>query len=215
MKKGYELGAGIATGYFLGRTRKLKLALGVASWVAGKKLGVTPREAVVGLGRRVVESPEVKGALQELGGDARSAAQEAISAAVGSQVGSLAHRLHERTERLRPPGNDAGTDDTPDDGGSQESGEGRSTPARFKDGGKGGTRREPSSRRATSGKAASRPTSGRSPSPQAGGKARARPSGGDQPARPARSSKAPQRRARSTSDSKSGDKGAGRRGDGK
>ena len=58
MNNAAKLGVGVAGGYLLGRTKKLKLAIGLGAMLAGKRLNISPSQlAMQGLGQ-LRESPE-------------------------------------------------------------------------------------------------------------------------------------------------------------
>ncbi|MFR9724997.1 hypothetical protein ACL02R_16775 [Streptomyces sp. MS19] len=100
--------AGIAGGYLLGRRHKAKLALVVATYVAGRRFRLSPTGlAVAGL-RRIQDNPQFAEATERLRGQVldagRTAAQERISA--------LTDTLRERTEAL---GGALGSGDGADD----------------------------------------------------------------------------------------------------
>ena len=79
MKCGARIALGVAGGYFLGRTKKMKLALALGGWAAGRQLG-GPGQMLGQAGRLLGESPElsalsdqVRGRLLEAGKDAAMA----------------------------------------------------------------------------------------------------------------------------------------------
>ena len=55
-----KIAVGVAAGYLLGRTKKLKLAITVGSMLAGKKLATNP-QALLAQGSELIEkNPELK-----------------------------------------------------------------------------------------------------------------------------------------------------------
>ncbi|MGW4890146.1 DNA primase [Streptomyces murinus] len=123
------LGLAIGAGYFLGRTRKLKMAIAVGSLVAGKKLNLGPG-ALADLARRQLrDNPQFKEIGDQLRTDLRGVGKAASGAMVERQMSTLADRLHDRTAQVRgelpgAPADDADDepDDEPDDGPEAEAG---------------------------------------------------------------------------------------------
>ncbi|CAL2069906.1 MULTISPECIES: DNA primase [Streptomyces] len=119
------LGLAIGAGYFLGRTRKLKMAIAVGSLVAGKKLNLGPG-ALADLARRQLrDNPQFKEIGDQLRTDLRGVGKAASGAMVERQMSTLADRLHDRTAQVRgelpgAPADDA--DDESDDGRADEAG---------------------------------------------------------------------------------------------
>ncbi|WP_330260130.1 DNA primase [Streptomyces murinus] len=119
------LGLAIGAGYFLGRTRKLKMAIAVGSLVAGKKLNLGPG-ALADLARRQLrDNPQFKEIGDQLRTDLRGVGKAASGAMVERQMSTLADRLHDRTAQVRgelpgAPAEDA--DDESDDGRADEAG---------------------------------------------------------------------------------------------
>lgn len=98
-----SLTAALAAGYLLGRTRKGKLAIGLASLVAGRHIPLDPREAV-GLGmRKLAENPQFAPLIEQARGEVLEAGRTALSATADRSLASLAGVLQQRTEALREP----------------------------------------------------------------------------------------------------------------
>ncbi|MEV7504018.1 DNA primase [Streptomyces sp. NPDC093018] len=119
------LGLAIGAGYFLGRTRKLKMAIAVGSLVAGKKLNLGPG-ALADLARRQLrDNPQFKEIGDQLRTDLRGVGKAASGAMVERRMSTLADRLHDRTAQVRGelPGAPADeTGDEPDEGPEAEAG---------------------------------------------------------------------------------------------
>src|SRR3954470_11350762 len=106
MNNAAKLGAGVAGGYLLGRTKKLKLAIGLGAWLMGKRLQMSPSQlAMQGLGQRR-QSPEFAEITDRLRNEVGGAGRKALAAAATSRMESLADRLHDRN---------AGVDDEDED----------------------------------------------------------------------------------------------------
>ncbi|RRQ76136.1 DNA primase [Streptomyces griseofuscus] len=137
------LGLAIGAGYFLGRTRKLKMAIAVGSLVAGKKLNLGPG-ALVDLARQQLrDNPQFKEIGEQLRTDLRGVGKAASGAMVERQMSTLADRLHDRTAQVRGelPGADESDDESDEspeagrddedrtaDRGDEPDGDGGSTP---------------------------------------------------------------------------------------
>lgn len=92
-----KIAVAIAGGYLLGRTKKVKLAIGLGMLLAGKKITLDPQQ----LARAVADSPLLSGlnaqARKELSGAAKTAATRALS----TRMNGLADSLQDRTAALR------------------------------------------------------------------------------------------------------------------
>ncbi|MYZ37613.1 MULTISPECIES: hypothetical protein [unclassified Streptomyces] len=94
------LASAVLGGYVLGRTKKGRLALTVATFVAGKGLGVDPKQLVTDGVRRLGEIPEVAELQEQVREEGMDAAREALSAVVGRRVGSLSDSISSRAVNL-------------------------------------------------------------------------------------------------------------------
>ncbi|MBO8194048.1 hypothetical protein ITI46_20615 [Streptomyces oryzae] len=101
--------AAVAGGYFLGRTRKAKLALTLGSVVAGRRLGLDPQELLRTGVRKIAETPQFEELTDQIKHQLMAAARTAVSSAANRRLETLADSLRERTDRL---------------GGGEEEGEG-------------------------------------------------------------------------------------------
>ncbi|MFF0105107.1 DNA primase [Streptomyces hirsutus] len=95
------LGLAIGAGYFLGRTKKLKMAVAVGGLVAGKKLNLGPRMITDLVSKQLQNNPQFKELGDQLRGDLRGAGKAASGALVERQLNSLAGKLHGRTAEMR------------------------------------------------------------------------------------------------------------------
>ncbi|MGW1835200.1 hypothetical protein [Streptomyces sp. NPDC002067] len=106
-----SLTAAMAAGYLLGRTRKGKLAIGLASLVAGRHIPLSPREAV-GLGvRKLAQNPQFAPLIEQARGEVLDAGRTALSATANRSLESLAGALEQRTNALREPVEDDGAEE--------------------------------------------------------------------------------------------------------
>src|SRR3954453_9082307 len=100
MNNAAKLGAGVAGGYLLGRTKKLKLAIGLGAWLMGKRLQMSPSQlAMQGFGA-LRQSPEFAEITDRLRNEVGGAGRKALSAAATSRMESLADKLRDRNEGL-------------------------------------------------------------------------------------------------------------------
>lgn len=86
-------------GYLLGRTKRMKTALMLATTVGAKQLQSNP-EMLAKAGSAVLSSPEVKKLTDELTGRLTEAAKAAAVAAATKRVESLTTNIQARTEKL-------------------------------------------------------------------------------------------------------------------
>ncbi|MFG2545718.1 hypothetical protein ACGFOM_25095 [Streptomyces sp. NPDC048594] len=107
--------AALATGYALGRTKKGKLAIGVASALAGQGL-LSPRELMTRALSRASENPQTAQLLDQVRGELMDSARTALSATADRRLGTLATSLQERTEALLgQPGGEGEEEETQED----------------------------------------------------------------------------------------------------
>jgi hypothetical protein len=98
MNNAVKLGVGVTGGYLLGRTKKLKLAIGLGAWLVGKRLDLSPSQlAMQGLGQ-LRQTPEFADLSDRLRSEVGSAGKRALTAAATSRMDSLADRLRDRNE---------------------------------------------------------------------------------------------------------------------
>ncbi|MEU0006780.1 DNA primase [Streptomyces sp. NPDC006314] len=95
------LGLAVGAGYFLGRTKKLKMALAVGSLVAGKKLNLGPKALAELAQQQLRDNPQFKEIGDQLRQDLRGVGKAATGAMVERQMSTLADRLHGRTTQVR------------------------------------------------------------------------------------------------------------------
>ncbi|MEV6052908.1 DNA primase [Streptomyces sp. NPDC052107] len=95
------LGLAVGAGYFLGRTKKLKMALAVGSLVAGKKLNLSPKMLADVVNQQLKNNPQFKEIGDQLRQDLRGVGKAASGAMVERQMNALADRLHGRTSQVR------------------------------------------------------------------------------------------------------------------
>ncbi|OMI84956.1 hypothetical protein BSZ07_36315 [Streptomyces sp. M1013] len=93
------LAAALAAGYALGRTKKGKAAIGVASVLAGQGL-LSPKELISRALRKASASPQAAQLLEQVRGELMDSARAALSATADRRLGALAASLQKRTDAL-------------------------------------------------------------------------------------------------------------------
>ncbi|MFF9510947.1 histone protein [Streptomyces sp. NPDC014724] len=101
------LAAAVVGGYVLGRTKKGRLALTIATYLAGRRFGLEPRQLAAEGMRRLGEIPQVADLQEQLKGEVLDAGRKAVSAAADRGMSSLADALGDRTARLGEKKQDA------------------------------------------------------------------------------------------------------------
>lgn len=99
MKCGARVALGVAGGYLLGRTKKMKLALMFAGMAAGRSAG-GPGELLKGGTKLLSSSPELARLTDEVRGRLMEAGKTAALAVATRQVESLTDRVGRRVESL-------------------------------------------------------------------------------------------------------------------
>ncbi|GAA1288224.1 hypothetical protein GCM10009609_63670 [Pseudonocardia aurantiaca] len=97
MKCGLRVALGVAGGYFLGRTKKMKLALMLGGMAAGRQAG-GPGELLKTGTKLLNSSPELSRLTDEVRGRLLEAGKGALLAVAARQVESLTDRVGKRVE---------------------------------------------------------------------------------------------------------------------
>ncbi|MFJ2895045.1 hypothetical protein ACIO87_09185 [Streptomyces sp. NPDC087218] len=105
------LAAAVAGGYVLGRTKKGRLALTAASYLAGRRLGIDPRSLVTQGAKKLGEIPQVADLGDQLRGELMTAGRNAVSAAADRRLSALADSVRERTLRLESADDEEGDEE--------------------------------------------------------------------------------------------------------
>ncbi|MFJ9407151.1 hypothetical protein [Streptomyces sp. NPDC101393] len=90
----------IAAGYLLGRTKKGKLAIGLASLLVGQRLP-GPQELATEGARKLSQTPQVEQLIEQVRGELMEAARAALSATADRGLSSLAGTIQQRTSALQ------------------------------------------------------------------------------------------------------------------
>ncbi|MFD1521329.1 hypothetical protein [Pseudonocardia yunnanensis] len=99
MKCGARVALGVIGGYFLGRTKKMKLAMMLGGMAAGRKAG-GPGELLRTGSKLLNSSPELARLTEEVRGRLLEAGKGAALAVAARQVESLTDRVGKRVESL-------------------------------------------------------------------------------------------------------------------
>jgi cobalamin biosynthesis protein CobT len=120
------MGLAIGAGYVLGRTKKLKLAMAVGTFVAGKRMNLTPKAVAELVSGQLKNNPQFKEIGDQLRVDLRGVGKAASGAMVERQIDAIADRLHGRTAQVRDqlsgvvPDLGSKDDDRAEDSGDEE-----------------------------------------------------------------------------------------------
>ncbi|MFG3346292.1 ABC transporter substrate-binding protein [Streptomyces sp. NPDC048018] len=195
-----KMGTALIGGYLLGRTKKGKLALGLAMALAGSR--VKPAQ----LGKSLAKSPILSHVNQQVRGELMSAGKAAATTVLNAKAEHLADALHGRTAGLRDgQRNDDGDDgDEGDEGNARDDAGSEPEGRRKRSGGDSG--RPARARKDTSGDdGETKPRPRRTASSGRGGGTASKTSGG--------TTKRSTQRASSSTASRSSRSGGGRRQD--
>jgi hypothetical protein len=99
VKCGARVALGVAGGYLLGRTKKMKVALALAGMVAGRRAG-GPAEVLGGATKLLGSSPELARLGDEVRGRLLEAGKGAALAVAARQVEALTDRVSRRVESI-------------------------------------------------------------------------------------------------------------------
>ncbi|MFI7345679.1 hypothetical protein ACIBSR_05340 [Streptomyces sp. NPDC049936] len=98
------LAVAMAGGYLLGRTKKAKLAFAVGSYLAGRRIGLSPGDLLSqGLGG-LQQAPQIRELTEQLRGELLTAGRAAATAAANRRLTGLADSLRDRTDALTGEG---------------------------------------------------------------------------------------------------------------
>ena len=94
MSDAVKIGSALAGGYLLGRTKKAKMAIGLAMWLAGKG---RPRDWIRQGAITLAQTPEMQSLVKQARGPLLDSARGAATSTVNAQLGSFADNLNQRT----------------------------------------------------------------------------------------------------------------------
>lgn len=115
------MAASVAGGYLLGRTKKAKLALGIAMFLSGRRLKLAPADLAAAGMRQLSDNPQLAGLRDQVRDELFGAVKTAASAAMDRQVSTLTDSLRERTAPPAAGGKKEGSgDEAPEDADENE-----------------------------------------------------------------------------------------------
>src|SRR3954471_423302 len=88
-----KIAAGVAGGYLLGRTKRLRLAMTLASMLAGQKVAGNRQELLAQGNKLLNSSPQLQQLQEQLSGRLMQVAREAAMMAVATRVESMTRSL--------------------------------------------------------------------------------------------------------------------------
>ncbi|SEF18367.1 hypothetical protein [Jiangella alba] len=89
-----------ASGYILGRRKRLKLAIAIGSMLAGKRLATDPRGMLRQAGELVESRPELAQLTDQVRTTLYTAARGAAVGVVGQRIDHLSDSIRDRSDRL-------------------------------------------------------------------------------------------------------------------
>lgn len=124
------LAASVAAGYLLGRSRRMKLAVAVATYLASGRLRAKPQELLAAGAGKLGESPQLSQLTEQVRTELLTVGRQALKAAFDQRLGTFADSLAERTkslgqtmDSLAEEARDEETDEEPEEEGEEERGE--------------------------------------------------------------------------------------------
>src|SRR4051794_14584522 len=118
MSAAAKIGLGVASGYLLGRTKKLKLAITIGSMLAGQRIATSPQGLLKQGSQLVDKNPELQKLQAQITGRLFDAMRDAAIATATSRLESVNSRLLEggsRGEASQESGEDENDDDQNDE----------------------------------------------------------------------------------------------------
>lgn len=108
MQNGKVIAAGVAFGYLLGRTKKMRLALMLGAAAMGSRLDM---KSLAQKGTQLIEaSPGAKRLASEVTGRMGGTGKAAVGAMAAKGMDALSDTLERRTERMRSSGSGSDTE---------------------------------------------------------------------------------------------------------
>jgi hypothetical protein len=95
-----KIALGVASGYLLGRRKKMKLAITVGSMLAGKKIATDPRGLLKQLNELVEHNEELSKLADQIRGELFTAARSAAVATANSRMDGLSDAIRDRSDRM-------------------------------------------------------------------------------------------------------------------
>src|SRR6478609_4966035 len=117
MSAATKIAMGVASGYLLGRRKKLRLAITVGSMLAGQKIATNPK-ALLAQGAELIEqNPELSKLSDQVRTQLFQAARAAAIATANNRMDALSDTIRERSDKLAlgPGQEDSDEDDESED----------------------------------------------------------------------------------------------------
>ena len=99
MTSASKIAMGVASGYLLGRTKKLKLAITVGSMLAGQRISTSPQGLLKQGSQLLEKNPELQKLQEQITGKLFEAAKAAAIATATSRLESFSKSLTDRDPR--------------------------------------------------------------------------------------------------------------------
>src|SRR6476620_9388141 len=99
MSAAAKIGLGVASGYLLGRTKKLKLAITVGSMLAGQRIATSPQGLLKQGSELIDKNPELQKLQEQIMGRLFEALKDAAITTATSRLESVNARLLESGSR--------------------------------------------------------------------------------------------------------------------
>ncbi|MFD3450753.1 histone protein [Streptomyces sp. NPDC058691] len=106
------LAAAVVGGYVLGRTKKGRVAFAMATYLAGRRVGLEPQQLLIEGVKRLRELPQFADLNEQLRGEVLDAGRKAMGVVADRKLADLAESLHARTQRI---GSKAEEEEEPED----------------------------------------------------------------------------------------------------
>src|SRR5919112_3608767 len=101
MSNASKIVAGVASGYLLGRTKKLKFAITVGSMLAGQRVATSPAGLLKQGSELIDKNPELQKLQEQLTGKLFEAAKAAALATVTSRLESLSESMRDQGSNVK------------------------------------------------------------------------------------------------------------------
>src|ERR1700716_2113466 len=107
-----KVAAAIASGYLLGRTKKLKLAITVGGLLAGKRIATDPRGIAQQLTTLVEQNPELAKLSDQVRGKLVAARREPAVPPASNRLNRVSDSIRNRTDRMLSAGSSQDDDES-------------------------------------------------------------------------------------------------------
>ena len=115
MSAAAKIGLGVASGYLLGRTKKLRLAITIGSMLAGQRIATSPQGLLKQGSQLIDQNPELQKLQAQITGRLFDAMKAAAIATATSRLESVNSRLLEGGSRDEAPPEESDEDEYDDE----------------------------------------------------------------------------------------------------